>query len=105
MRTVLSRSAVAALAVALLAPAAAAQMGGFGGGQQAPRDTVRRVHIVPGQRDGVSMFPLANYQEMVPKQWGVMDFQHYHTTGELNYWMKRWADERPEIVERYEVGK
>ena len=105
MRTVLSRSAVAALAVALLAPAAAAQMGGFGGGQQTPRDTVRRVHIVPGQRDGVSMFPLANYKEMIPKQWGVMDFEHYKTTEELNYWMKRWAAERPEIVELYEVGR
>ena len=69
-----------------------AQMGGFPGGQQqGPRDTVRKVHIVPGQRDGASMFPLANYKEVQPKQWGVMDFQHYHTTAEINYWLERWA--------------
>ena len=74
----------------------AAQMGGGGfGGPQAPRDTVRRVLTIPGQRDGQSTFPLANYREMQPKQWGVMDFEHYHTTAELNYWMQRWATPRP----------
>ena len=83
---------------------AAAQGGGFGQ-NQAPRDTVRRVHIVPGQRDGTSMFPLANYKEMQPKQWGVMDFEHYHTTVEFNYWMERWAKEYPDLVEMYEVGR
>lgn len=101
-----SRAVIAALLIALVAPPAMAQMGGGGlGGQQARRDTVRRVHIVPGQRDGPSMFPLANYKEMQPKQWGVMDFDHYHTTEEINYWLHRWARERPEIVELYEVGK
>ncbi|MFN0099180.1 MAG: M14 family metallopeptidase [Gemmatimonadaceae bacterium] len=76
---------------------------GFGG-PQPPRDTVRRVLTIPGMRDGNSMFPLANYKEMQPRQWGVMDFQHYHTTAELNYWMERWAKERPEIVDLYQVG-
>ncbi|MEX2181541.1 MAG: M14 family metallopeptidase [Gemmatimonadaceae bacterium] len=95
----------ALLALALLPAVAAAQFGGFGGGQQTPRDTVRRVHVVPGQRDGASMFPLTNYPEMQPKEWGVMDFQHYHTTAELNYWMERWARERPELVEMVEVGR
>ena len=50
------------------------------------------------------MFPLANYKEVQPRQWGVMDFQHYHTTAELNYWMERWAKEKPDLVERYQVG-
>lgn len=75
-----------------------------GGGAQPPRDTVRRVHVVPGQRDGASMFPLTNYPEVQPRQWGVMDFQHYHTTAELNYWMERWAKEKPDLVEMYQVG-
>jgi len=92
--------ALAALALSI-APLSAQP--GFGG-QQQPRDTVRRVHVVPGQRDGASMFPLANYPEVQPKQWGVMDFQHYHTTAELNYWMERWAKEKPDLVEMYQVG-
>ena len=92
------------LAALLLITVPAAAQPGFGGQQQAPRDTVRRVHVVPGDRDGASMFPLANYKEVQPRQWGVMDFQHYHTTAELNYWMERWAKEKPDLVERYQVG-
>ncbi|HVH39212.1 MAG TPA: M14 family metallopeptidase [Gemmatimonadaceae bacterium] len=101
-----SLRALAALALALgaVTAPASAQFGGFGGNQP-PRDTVRRVHVVPGLRDGPSMFPLANYAEMKPKQWGVMDFEHYHTTAEIDYWMERWAKEKPDLVELYEVGK
>lgn len=74
------------------------------GGAPGPRDTTRKVLVIPGQRDGISMFPLANYKEVQPKQWGVMDFQHYHTTAEINYWLQRWAKEHPEFVELYQVG-
>jgi hypothetical protein len=88
------------LAVLLTAAPLAAQMGDGA----APRDTVRRVLTIPGQRDGQSTFPLARYPQMQPKQWGVMDFAHYHTTVELNYWMQRWATERPEIVQLVQVG-
>jgi hypothetical protein len=74
----------------------------------APTATPSGVHgdqlVVAGQRDGASSFALTRYKETVPKQAGVMDFQHYHTTEELNYWMERWARERPDIVERYQVG-
>lgn len=106
MRHVTSTSRRLTLALAFAANAvavAAAGAQGFGGTQPA-RDTVRRVLTIPGARDGNSMFPLANYKEMQPKQWGVMDFQHYHTTAELNYWMERWAKERPDIVDLYQVG-
>lgn len=105
MRTAFSRTSIALAALALFAGPALSQMGGgFGGGQQTPRDTVRRVHITPGLRDGPSMFPLTNYKEVQPKQWGVIDFQHYFTVAESYYWMERWAEEHPDIVELYEVG-
>lgn len=91
------------LALMLTAAPLAAQMGGFGG-NQVRRDTVRHVLTIPGQRDGQSTFPLTNYPEVQPKQWGVMDFQHYHTTAEMNYWMQRWATEHPNIVELVQVG-
>ncbi len=77
----------------------------FGGGQQARRDTVRRVLTIPGTRDGNSTLALTNYAEVTPKQWGVMDFQHYHTTAEMNYWMERWAREKPDLVQMVEVGR
>lgn len=74
------------------------------GGNQPPRDTVRKVLTIPGLRDGPSTFPLVNYPQMRPKQVGVMDFEHYHTTAELNYWMERWAKEKPDLVEKVQVG-
>ncbi len=96
----------ASLATSLAALALCAVSGAAQGVDvlQQPRDTTRRVLTIPGTRDGNSMFPLTHYKEMQPRQWGVMDFQHYHTTAELNYWMQRWAKERPEIVELYQVG-
>ncbi len=88
----------------LLAGPLAAQPGGGQAREQTPRDTTRRVITIPGQRDGQSTFALVNYPETRPKQWGVMDFQHFHTTAELNYWMQRWAKERPELVDLVQVG-
>ncbi len=102
MRNTPSLAMLSGLAVALLSTPLLAQQDGPA---SSVRDTTRKVYIVPGQRDGASMFPLANYDEMKPKEWGVMDFAHYHTTEEINYWMQRWAKEHPDIVELYEVGK
>lgn len=74
-------------------------------GQNAPRrDTTRKVLTIPGQRDGQSTFDLVNYPELKPKAWGVMDFEHYHSTVELNYWMERWAKEKPDLVDLVQVG-
>lgn len=102
MRASLRLALPALTLAALTAAPAAAQMGG--GGRQQARDTVRRVITIPGQRDGQSTFPLVHYKEVQPKQWGVMDFDHYHTTAEMNYWMERWAKEKPELVELVQVG-
>jgi len=101
-----SRAALAACALLPLFAALPleAQMGGGGRGPQAPRDTVRRVITIPGQRDGNSTLPLTNYREVTPKVWGVMDFEHYHTTAEMNYWMERWAREKPDLVQMVQVG-
>ncbi|PKQ29297.1 MAG: peptidase, partial [Actinobacteria bacterium HGW-Actinobacteria-10] len=33
-----------------------------------------------------------------------MDFLHYHTREEIEWWMHKWADEHPEFVDLYEVG-
>lgn len=61
--------------------------------------------MVPGERHGPSAFPLANYDAVKPKVPGQMDFQHYHTREEIEWWMNKWAAEHPDIVELYEVGR
>ena len=65
-----------------------------------PGDT----YTVPGERDGESTFPVARYRQLMPKQPGVMDFQHYHSEAEINWWLSKWAYEHPDIVELNQVG-
>ncbi len=100
-----SRVAVGLLlaSVTVVSPLIAQRGGGGGGG--AAIDTVRKVLVVPGQRDGVSMFPLTNYKQVQPLVPGQMDFRHYHTSAEVEEWMRRWAREKPDLVELYSVGR
>ena len=65
-----------------------------------PGDT----YTVPGDRDGESTFPVARYRQLMPAQPGVMDFQHYHSEAEINWWLNKWAYEHPDIVELDRVG-
>ena len=65
-----------------------------------PGDT----YTVPGDRDGTSTFPTVRYRQVAPKQPGVMDFQHYHSEAEMNWWMRKWAFEHPNIVDLEQVG-
>lgn len=68
-------------------------------------DTTKRMWIVPGERHGPSAFPMTHYEQVRPKQPGVMDFEHYHTSEEIEWWMRKWAHEHPEFVELYKVGE
>lgn len=67
----------------------------------APGDT----YTVPGERSGTSTFKTTRYKQIAPKQPGVMDFQHYHTVAEMNWWMRKWAYEHPDIVDVYQIGE
>jgi hypothetical protein len=78
--------------------------GGRGGGPPA-KPAAERVLVVPGQSDGARTFPLVNYPETKPLVEGQMDFKHYHTTAEANWWMKKWAADKPDLVDVYTVGK
>lgn len=92
MRLVFLLAAIAAIATAPLAA-------------QAPRDSARKVHVVPGTRHGPSAFPLTNYAEMEPLVAGQIDFKHYHTSAEIEMWMQNWAEQYPDLVELYQVGR
>jgi hypothetical protein len=69
------------------------------------RDTTPKVWIAPGERAGTSVFPRVNYPETRPLKWGEIDWQHYHTNDEINYFLRQWAERYPDIVQLYEVGK
>jgi hypothetical protein len=84
------------------APSLDAQRGGRGGGTSGPN---RSVLVVPGERHGPSVFPLANYDEVKPLVPGQIDWQHYHTSAEIEEFMRKWADQYPDLVDLYSVGK
>jgi len=85
------------LLLGLLAPSLAAQ---------APaRDTARKVLLVPGERHGPSVFPLVDYPETRPLVAGQLDWKHYHSTEEIEMWMKKWSEQYPDLVDLYPVGK
>jgi len=98
-------SLTALIALSVTAFPLAAQGGGGGGQFTPPTPGKDRVWVVPGLRDGPSAFPLANYDAVKPKVAGQMDFQHYHTSEEIEWWMRKWAAEHPNLVELYQVGE
>ena len=69
------------------------------------RDTARKVLVIPGQRHGPSAFPLVDYPETRPLVQGQLDWKHYHTSAEIESWMRKWAEQYPDLVDLYKVGE
>ena len=69
------------------------------------RDTASKVWVAPGERAGTSVFARVSYPETRPLKWGEIDWQHYHTNDEINFFLRQWAERYPDIVQLYEVGK
>ncbi|MGV8105758.1 MAG: M14 family metallopeptidase [Mesotoga sp.] len=49
-------------------------------------------------------FPV-DYPETHPLVEGEFDYEHYFTYEEMVYWLQRWAEENPDIVDVYTVGE
>src|SRR5688572_26338286 len=82
-----------------------AQRGGGAGREGGSGGPNQNALVVPGERHGTSVFPLANYAEMKPVGAGQIDWQHYHTSAEIEEFMRKWAQQYPDLVELYSVGK
>ncbi|MBE0677091.1 MAG: peptidase, partial [Bacteroidales bacterium] len=76
--------------------------------QSAP-DTVGRtgqaMYTVSGTRHGVSFFPRVKHPGVEYEAGDKLQFDRYHSYNVICHWMNRWADEHPEIVSLYEVGR
>jgi len=64
-----------------------------------------KAFIVGGVRHGASFFPRSNYPEIKPLKEGEIDFRHFHTYDETNFFLKKWATDYPNLVDLYSVGK
>ncbi|MFC1651101.1 M14 family metallopeptidase [Candidatus Latescibacterota bacterium] len=62
-------------------------------------------YTVKGYRHGISSFEKVHYEETEPIEEGVLDFKHYHTYDEIIYFLKKWAEEYPDLIDLYSAGK
>ena len=62
-------------------------------------------HTMKGFRHGISFFKKTHYQETKPLKEGELDFKHYHTYDEIVYFLKKWAEEYPDLIDLYTGGK
>ena len=62
-------------------------------------------HTMKGFRHGISFFKKTHYQETKPLKEGELDFKHYHTNDEIVYFLKKWAEEYPDLIDLYIGGK
>jgi hypothetical protein len=107
----MSRSTPAAallVAFALAAAAPGALRAGAIQAQDPPDDADDdgpRYHIVAGERHGASFFPFVRQPEVEYEAGERLTFDRYHTHDVMYTWLERWAEEHPDLVELYEVGR
>ncbi len=63
------------------------------------------LYTVKGYRHGKSFFKRTCYQAVKPLKEEQLDFKHYHTYDEIVFFLKKWAEEYPDIIDLYVGGK
>jgi hypothetical protein len=61
-------------------------------------------YTVEGARHGVSYFKPHRYAEVEYEAGETLSFEGYHTVDVMFTWLKRWAEQYPDLVELYEVA-
>lgn len=72
--------------------------------QDAPKQDKIKNYTLSGFRHGVSYFPQAEHKGVQYKTGDSLSFTVYHSHEVVNDWMKRWAEQFPDLVDLYEVG-
>lgn len=62
-------------------------------------------HTVAGERHGISFFKQHRFPEVEYEPGDVLTFDRYHTAEVMYAWLHRWAEEYPNLVDLYEVGR
>ncbi len=62
-------------------------------------------YTVGGERHGISYFPKHQHAGVEYEAGETLTFDGYHTVKVMYTWLERWAEQYPDLVELYEVGK
>ena len=69
-----------------------------------PEADTSKIYTVKGYRHGVSFFPKVKYPEVEYTPSSTLTFDKYHTADVIYYWMKKWAEQYPNLIDMYEVA-
>ena len=67
-------------------------------------DSTVKVYTLKGFRHGVSFFPKVKYPEVEYSPSANLTFDKYHTADVVYFWMKKWTEQYPHLLDMYEAG-
>ena len=62
-------------------------------------------YTVGGYRHGVNFFPKVDYPQVEYTPSATLTFDKYHSANVIYHWMKKWAEQYPNLIDLYEVGQ
>jgi hypothetical protein len=65
----------------------------------------KEIYTVWGQRHGISFFPKEVLNNVQYSAGDSLIFNNYHSEQVIIYWLRKWAETYPEIIDLYEVGQ
>lgn len=67
-------------------------------------DTTAKNYTVEGYRHGISFFPKVQHKHVEYQPGNDFNFNLYHSADVVYYWMEKWAEKYPNLIDLYEVG-
>ncbi|MFC1564181.1 M14 family metallopeptidase [candidate division KSB1 bacterium] len=69
-----------------------------------PKEGQKKFWELKGYRHGQNFYRINYLREATPLREGEIDFKHYHTAAEVNYFLKKWSEEYPDLLDLYVGG-
>ena len=67
-------------------------------------DLNAKIYTVNGFRHGISFFPKVQYPHVQYTPSSTLLFDKYHSADVVYYWMVKWAEQYPDLIDLYEIG-
>ncbi|HUX96077.1 MAG TPA: M14 family metallopeptidase [Bacteroidales bacterium] len=64
-----------------------------------------KIYTVAGERHGISFFPKVNLNYVQYTPGDTLSFNQYHSEQVMVHWLKKWADQYPDLIDLYVVGE
>jgi len=82
-----------------------AQSGNNTAVNQSGGKTIEKIYTVSGTRHGVSYFPKTAFNSVQYAPGDILSFEKYHSEEVMIHWLKKWAEQYPELIDLYVIGE